>query len=503
MIKTKIFQCDSRLLTRFSNRALVIGSSATLTLGLGMVGIAPAAFATETTIPPTDEISSQQSDAAPTSVPDPTPSVTATPVAPTTETPATPAPAEPSDPAFTVKDVADSEIPQLECGDFGSKSMYGDALGKLSVDKDYTTQHDDTLKVDSGDTLDIKSNLDVTVGLQALENWQEKVKRVKVENLTYGEADSNFQTIILVPEYLEMPSDPQSYKLEPQGGNKPLYRIVSVLRSEKRLAITLALNEFYKTGDSKKGAYSRLKDGFKVYANKPLGLVISGVKVKDHVASENQATLEFRTTGYLSIGGFSSTNRREKARYFGGFMGGLSRSWYTLQGQEEGNLIGNGTDSTRPQSQGISLTMDIKPKPAPADPEDSNPNPNSPVTPDTPSVDPDPIPGGAVVPPNEPEPPVAGVVTTPTEPQPPVAGVVTTPTEPQPPVAGVVATPTEPQPPVAGVFTPAAPQPPTVQSPHKALATTGSSAETLAGGAMILFLAGGAMMVASRRRARR
>ena len=502
MIKTKIFQCDSRLLTRFSNRALVIGSSATLTLGLGMVGIAPAAFATETTIPPTDEISSQQSDAAPTSVPDPTPSVTATPVAPTTETPATPAPAEPSDPAFTVKDVADSEIPQLE-DDFGSKSMYGDALGKLSVDKDYTTQHDDTLKVDSGDTLDIKSNLDVTVGLQALENWQEKVKRVKVENLTYGEADSNFQTIILVPEYLEMPSDPQSYKLEPQGGDKPLYRIVSVLRSEKRLAITLALNEFYKTGDSKKGAYSRLKDGFKAYANKPLGLVISGVKVKDHVASENQATLEFRTTGYLSIGGFSSTNRREKARYFGGFMGGLSRSWYTLQGQEEGNLIGNGTDSTRPQSQGISLTMDIKPKPAPADPEDSNPNPNSPVTPDTPSVDPDPIPGGAVVPPNEPEPPVAGVVTTPTEPQPPVAGVVATPTEPQPPVAGVVATPTEPQPPVAGVFTPAAPQPPTVQSPHKALATTGSSAETLAGGAMILFLAGGAMMVASRRRARR
>ncbi len=488
MIKTKIFQCDSRLLTRFSNRALVIGSSATLTLGLGMVGIAPAAFATETTIPPTDEISSQQSDAAPTSVPDPTPSVTATPVAPTTETPATPAPAEPSDPAFTVKDVADSEIPQLE-DDFGSKSMYGDALGKLSVDKDYTTQHDDTLKVDSGDTLDIKSNLDVTVGLQALENWQEKVKRVKVENLTYGEADSNFQTIILVPEYLEMPSDPQSYKLEPQGGDKPLYRIVSVLRSEKRLAITLALNEFYKTGDSKKGAYSRLKDGFKAYANKPLGLVISGVKVKDHVASENQATLEFRTTGYLSIGGFSSTNRREKARYFGGFMGGLSRSWYTLQGQEEGNLIGNGTDSTRPQSQGISLTMDIKPKPAPADPEDSNPNPNSPVTPDTPSVDPDPIPGGAVVPPNEPEPPVAGVVTTPTEPQ--------------PPVAGVVATPTEPQPPVAGVFTPAAPQPPAVQSPHKALATTGSSAETLAGGAMIVFLTGGALMVASRRRARR
>ncbi|STY89091.1 hypothetical protein [Mobiluncus holmesii] len=179
----KIFQCDSRLLTRFSNRALVIGSSATLTLGLGMVGIAPAAFATETTIPPTDEISSQQSDAAPTSVPDPTPSVTATPVAPTTETPATPAPAtpapatpapaEPSDPDFTVKDVADSEIPQLDYGDFGSKSMYGDALGKLSVDKDYTTQHDDTLKVDSGDTVDIKSNLDVTVGLQALENWQE------------------------------------------------------------------------------------------------------------------------------------------------------------------------------------------------------------------------------------------------------------------------------------------------------------------------------------------
>lgn len=481
----KIFQCDSRLLTRFSNRALVIGSSATLTLGLGMVGIAPAAFATETTIPLTDEISSQQSDAAPTSVPDPTPSVTATPVAPTTETPATPAPAEPSDPAFTVTDVDDSDIPPLEYG-FEPKSMYGDALGKLSADKDYTTQHDDTLKVDSGDTLDIKSNLDVTVGLQSLEDWQEIVRHAKAENLTYSEAGSGFRTIILVPEYLEMPSDPRSYKLEPQGGDKPLYRIASVLRSEKRLAITLALNEFYQTGDSKKGAYLRLKDGFAVYANKPLSLVISGVKVKDKIFPEGtQATLEFHTTGYLSIGGFSSINRREKARYFSNFMGGLSRSWYTLQSQEKGILIGNGTDSTRPQSHGISLTMDIKPKSTPPNPV----NPNSPVTPDTPSVDPDPIPGGAVVPPNEPEPPVAGVVATPTEPQPPVAGVFTTPASPQPPVAGV--------------FTPAAPQPPAAQSPHKALATTGSSAGSLAGGAMIVFLTGGAMMVVSRRRARR
>lgn len=502
----KTTHCDPRLLTRFTNRALVIGSSAALTLGLGMTGFVPAAFATET---PTPEVPSQESPAAPNPVTDPAPSDATAPAAlaadpaanaPTasanlaTPVQAPPAPAvapadpvEPSDPAFTVKDVDDSEIPPLEYG-FEPKSTYGDALGKLSADKDYTTQHDDTLKVYSGDTVDIKSNLDINVGLHALEGWQEKVQRAKAGNLTYSEAGSGFQTIILVPEYLEMPSDPRSYKLETHNGNKPpLYRIVSVLRSTKRLAITLALNEFYETGDSKEGAYLRLKDGFKAYANKPLGLVISGVKVKDKISPEGtQATLEFNTAGYLYIGGFSSTNRREKARYFSNFLNGLSRSWYTLQGQEKGSLIGNGTDSTRPQSRGISLTMDIKPKPIPAEPE--NPNPNPPVTPDTPSVVPGPVPGGTVVPPSEPVPPVAGVTTTPTEPQPPVAGVFT---------------PAAPEPPVAGVTTPAAPQIPVAQVPEKALAATGSSAETLAGGAMIVFLAGGAMMVASRRRARR
>ena len=517
----KTTHCDPRLLTRFTNRALVIGSSAALTLGLGMTGFVPAAFATET---PTPEVPSQESPAAPNPVTDPAPSDATAPAAlaadpaanaPTasanlaTPVQAPPAPAvapadpvEPSDPAFTVTDVDDSEIPQLEYG-FEPKSTYGDALGKLSADKDYTTQHDDTLKVYSGDTVDIKSNLDINVGLHALEGWQEKVQRAKAGNLTYSEAGSGFQTIILVPEYLEMPSDPRSYKLETHNGNKPpLYRIVSVLRSTKRLAITLALNEFYETGDSKEGAYLRLKDGFKAYANKPLGLVISGVKVKDKISPEGtQATLEFNTAGYLYIGGFSSTNRREKARYFSNFLNGLSRSWYTLQGQEKGSLIGNGTDSTRPQSNGISLTMDIKPKPTPADPV--VPNPNPPVNPDTPSVIPGPVPGGTVVPPSEPVPPVAGVTTTPTEPQPPVAGVVTTPIEPQPPVAGVFTTPVSPQPPVAGVFTPAAPRIPVAQVPDKALAATGSSAETLAGGAMIVFLAGGAMMVASRRRARR
>lgn len=501
----KTSHCDPRLLTRFTNRALVIGSSAALTLGLGMTGFVPAAFATET---PTPEVPSQESPAAPNPVTDPAPSDADTQNQPATDpaandpaaslslaTPvqAPPAPAvapadpvEPSDPAFTLTDVDDSEIPPLEYG-FEPKSTYGDALGKLSAEKDYTTQHDDTLKVYSGDTVDIKSNLDINVGLHALEGWQEKVQRAKAGNLTYSEAGSGFQTIILVPEYLEMPSDPRSYKLETHNGNKPpLYRIVSVLRSTKRLAITLALNEFYETGDSKEGAYLRLKDGFKAYANKPLGLVISGVKVKDKISPEGtQATLEFNTAGYLYIGGFSSIDRREKARYFSNFRG-LSRSWYTLQGQEKGSLIGNGTDSTRPQSRGISLTMDIKPKPIPAEPE--NPNPNPPVIPDTPSVVPGPVPGGTVVPPSEPVPPVAGVTTTPTEPQPPVAGVFT---------------PAAPEPPVAGVTTPAAPQIPVAQVPEKALAATGSSAETLAGGAMIVFLAGGAMMVASRRRARR
>ncbi len=35
----KTTHCDPRLLTRFTNRALVIGSSAALTLGLGMTGL--------------------------------------------------------------------------------------------------------------------------------------------------------------------------------------------------------------------------------------------------------------------------------------------------------------------------------------------------------------------------------------------------------------------------------------------------------------------------------
>lgn len=53
----KTTHCDPRLLTRFTNRALVIGSSAALTIGLG-TGFVPAAFATET---PTPEVPSQES----------------------------------------------------------------------------------------------------------------------------------------------------------------------------------------------------------------------------------------------------------------------------------------------------------------------------------------------------------------------------------------------------------------------------------------------------------
>ncbi|MDY6077149.1 hypothetical protein [Mobiluncus sp.] len=64
----KTSHCDPRLLTRFTNRALVIGSSAALTLGLGMTGFVPAAFATET---PTPEVPSQESPAALTPVTDP------------------------------------------------------------------------------------------------------------------------------------------------------------------------------------------------------------------------------------------------------------------------------------------------------------------------------------------------------------------------------------------------------------------------------------------------
>lgn len=515
----KTTHCDPRLLTRFTNRALVIGSSAALTLGLGMTGFVPAAFATET---PTPEVPSQESPAAPNPVTDPAPSDADTQNQPATDpaandpaaslslaTPvqAPPAPTNPAVPAAPsgsaiatadkVENVDDGSIYELSSA-YDYAGIYGDALVKRTADEEYDTQHDEIFKVNPGDTLDIKSNLDVSQivkpmdeiekrGVDAFRGKRGVDKNPTGKNLSYEKASCDLRTIISFPDYLEMPDDPQSYKLETHNGDKPpLYRITSVVRSAKRLAITLALNEFYETGDSKEGAYLRLKDGFKAYANKPLGLVISGVKVKDKISPEGtQATLEFNTAGYLYIGGFSSIDRREKARYFSNFRG-LSRSWYTLQGQEKGSLIGNGTDSTRPQSRGISLTMDIKPKPIPAEPE--NPNPNPPVIPDTPSVVPGPVPGGTVVPPSEPVPPVAGVTTTPTEPQPPVAGVFT---------------PAAPEPPVAGVTTPAAPQIPVAQVPEKALAATGSSAETLAGGAMIVFLAGGAMMVASRRRARR
>lgn len=424
----KTTHCDPRLLTRFTNRALVIGSSAALTLGLGMTGFVPAAFATET---PTPEVPSQESPAAPNPVTDPAPSDADTQNQPATDpaandtaadpaandpaasailaTPvkAPPAPAAPSGStittADTVKDVDDGSIHGLHSA-YDYAGIYGDALVKRTADEQYDTQHNEIFKVNPGDTLDIKSNLDVSqivkpmdeIEKRAIEKFRGKRgvdKNPTGKNLSYETASCDLRTIISVPEYLEMPSDPRSYKLETHNGNKPpLYRIVSVLRSTKRLAITLALNEFYETGDSKEGAYLRLKDGFKAYANKPLGLVISGVKVKDKISPEGtQATLEFNTAGYLSIGGFSSIDRREKARYFSNFLNGLSRSWYTLQGQEKGSLIGNGTDSTRPKSNGISLTMDIKPKPTPADPVVPNPNPNPPVTPDTPVSSPVPF----------------------------------------------------------------------------------------------------------------
>lgn len=503
----KTSHCDPRLLTRFSNRAFAIGSSAALTLGLGMTGFVPAAFAAETTTPPADEVSSQESPATLTTIEDstsndPTTTDTSAPVAADPATPTNPgagvpagapaASAQPSDPGFTVTDVEDSEIRPSSVG--LADTMYGDALVKLSTDEDYTTQHEETFTVTSGDTLDIKSNLDVNPALQALESWQKKFTKVQPDNLTYSKANSYFETIISIPEYLEMPSDPQSYTLETHNGDKPLYRIASVVRSTKRLAITLVLNEFYEQGNDEQGAFLRLKDGFAAYANKPLSLVISGVKVKDGITTETQTTLKFRTTGGLSVDGFDSRNPRDR-RYFESFTG-YPWTWSVEQDHGDGTPGSDGTDSTFPPKDPenpsitdwiISLTMDVKPKPIPAEPE--NPNPNPPVIPDTPSVVPGPVPGGTVVPPSEPEPPVAGVTTTPTAPEPPVAGVTTTPVAPEPPVAGV--------------FTPAAPRIPVVQDPDKALAATGSSAETLAGGAMIVFLAGGAMMVVSRRRARR
>lgn len=447
--------------------------------------------------PPADEVSSQESTATLTTIEDstsndPTTTDTSAPVAADPATPTNPgagvpagdpaASAQPSDPGFTVTDVEDSEIRPSSVGQ--ADTMYGDALVKLSTDENYTTQHDDTFKVNSGDTLDIKSDLDVTVGRQALEGWQEKFSKVKPDNLTYSKAASYFETIISIPEYLEMPDDAQSYTLETHNGDKPLYRIANVVRSAKRLAITLVLNEFYEKGNGEQGAFLRLKNGFAAYANKPLSLVISGVKVKDGITTETQTTLKFRTTGGLSVDGFDSTNPRD-SRYFRNFTG-YPWIWSVEQDQGEGGLGYDGSDPKQEYGHVISLTMDIKPKPIPAEPE--NPNPNPPVTPDTPSVVPGPVPGGTVVPPSEPVPPVAGV---------------TTPTAPEPPVAGVTTTPEAPEPPVAGVSTPAAPRIPVVQDPDKALAATGSSAETLAGGAMIVFLAGGAMMVASRRRARR
>lgn len=540
----KTTHCDPRLLTRFTNRALVIGSSAALTLGLGMTGFVPAAFATET---PTPEVPSQESPAAPTPVTDPVPSDADAQNKPVTDTapsdadaqnqPATdtaandsaasvnlatpvkapPAPADPADPAVPsgsnfahpekVKTVEDSKIYRTWWLTDPVDSVKSDALVKHTADDEYDTQHKETFKVNPGDTLDIKSNLDVSQIVKPMDEIEKKgvdafrgkrgvpKNATTGKNLSYETASCDLRTIISVPEYLEMPTDPEAYKLETHNGDKPpLYRITSVVRSAKRLAINLALNEFYEKGDNERGSFWRLKDGFAAYANKPLSLVISGVKVKDNIPPKGaQAQLTFRTHGILTVDRFRSGDAREN-RYFGNFTG-LYRYLYDEQYDGDGTTGSNGTDSTFPPKDPgnpsitdwiISLTMDIKPKPTPADPV--VPNPNPPVIPDTPSVVPGPVPGGTVVPPSKPVPPVAGVVTTPTEPQPPVAGVFT---------------PAAPEPPVAGVTTPAAPQIPVAQVPEKALAATGSSAETLAGGAMIVFLAGGVMMVASRRRARR
>lgn len=543
----KTSHCDPRLLTRFTNRALVIGSSAALTLGLGMTGFVPAAFATET---PTPEVPSQESPAAPTPVTDPAPSDAdaqnhpATDPAPSdadaqnqpatdpaandsaasvnlaTPVKAPPAPADPADPAvpsgsvITTADkvITDTKNEYIREPYLSSvKRMYGDALVKLSKDKDesYTTQHDKIFKVNPGDTLDIKSNLDIGMAVQSMDYWEQKAidafrgkrrvdKNPTGKNLSYENAYNEFQTIISVPEYLEMPTDPEAYKLETHNGDKPpLYGIASVVRQAKRLVINLTLNEFYEKGDNERGSFWRLKDGFAAYANKPLSLVISGVKVKDNIPSEGaKAQLTFRTRAKLIVNRYRSSNTYENDEMMMKGFTDLDLGWSAEQYDGDGTPGSDGTDSTFPPKDPenpsitdwiISLTMDVKPKPTPAEPE--NPNPNQPVIPDTPSVVPGPVPGGAVVPPSEPVPPVAGVTTTPTAPEPPVAGVTTTPAAPEPPVAGV--------------FTPAAPRIPVTQGPDKALAATGSSAETLAGGAMIVFLAGGAMMVVSRRRARR
>ncbi len=501
-------------MTRFTNRALVIGSSAALTLGLGMTGFVPAAFATET---PTPEVPSQESpaeltpvtDSAPSDAdaqnqpaPDPAANDPAASVKLATPVKAPPAPAEPADPAVPsgsnfahpeeVKTVEDSEIHRTWWLINPIDSMKGDALVKRTADEEYDTQHNDTFKVNPGDTLDIKSNLDVSVGFNEMKEMQEKaieamkksslisrIGKATADNLIYDEAESVIETFISIPDYLEIPDDPESYTLETHNGDNPLYRIASVMRSTKRLAIKLTLNESYEKGNYKRGSYPRLRDSFAAYVNKPLSLVISGVKVKDNIPPEGaRAKLKFKTLGYLRLKSFGSGAKWES--YALSNFSELYRHWSDVQDPE-------GLDSEPIYYHVVSLTMDIKPKPTPADPV--VPTPNQPVIPDTPSVVPGPVPGGTVVPPSEPVPPVAGVTTTPAAPEPPVAGVTTTPTAPEPPVAGV--------------FTPAAPRIPVAQGPDKALAATGSSAETLAGGAMIVFLAGGAMMVASRRRARR
>ena len=476
----------------------------------------------------------QESPAAPTPVTDPVPSDAeiqnkpaadlaandpAASVNLATPVQAPPAPADPEDPAApssstittadTVEDVEEVSIHEIFSG-YDYAGMYGDALVKRTADEEYDTQHNDTFKVNSGDTLDIKSNLDVSqivkpmdeIEKRAVDAFRGKPRVPKNattgKNLSFDKAYSVLRTVISVPEYLEMPDDSQSYTLETHNGDKPpLYRIASVMRSAKRLAINLALNEFYEKGDNKRGSFWRLKDGFAAYANKPLSLVISGVKVKDNIPSEGaKAQLTFRTRAKLIVNRYRSSNRYEYDEMMNSGFTYLDLGWSAEQYDGDGTTGSNGTDSTFPPKDPkkrsitdwiISLTMDIKPKPTPADPV--VPTPNPPVIPDTPSVVPGPVPGGTVVPPSEPVPPVAGVTTTPTAPEPPVAGVTTTPAAPEPPVAGV--------------FTPAAPRIPVAQGPDKALAATGSSAETLAGGAMIVFLAGGAMMVASRRRARR
>lgn len=284
---------DPRLLTRFTNRALVIGSSAALTLGLGMTGFVPAAFATET---PTPEAPSQESPAELTPVTDPAPSGADTQNQPATDPAASdpaapaimaapvqapPAPADPVDPAapsgskITTADkvitAAEDEYirePYLS----SVERMYGDALVKLSNDKDesYTTQHDKIFKVNPGDTLDIKSNLDIGMAVQSMDYWEQKAidafrgkrrvdKNPTGKNLSYENAYNEFQTIISVPEYLETPTDPEAYKLETHNGDKPpLYRIASVVRQAKRLVINLTLNEFYEKGDNERGSFWRL-----------------------------------------------------------------------------------------------------------------------------------------------------------------------------------------------------------------------------------------------------